>query len=63
MIEKPDAGELMAGPLGAWLATQNASRSEAKAKSRKYIFYGVVGAAGVGILVLIFSQSFQMAAV
>lgn len=63
MIEKPDAHALMAGPLGEWLALQNASRSQARAKSRRYIFYGVVGAVFVGTFVLIFSHNVQLTAI
>ena len=59
MIEKPDAATLMAGPLGEWLAGQNASRSEAKVKSRKYTFYGILGAVFLGAFTLVFSHSAQ----
>lgn len=59
MIEKPDAYALMAGPLGEWLATQNASRTEAKQKSRRYTTYGIIGAIVVGGLVLLISQNLQ----
>jgi hypothetical protein len=59
VIERPDAGALMAGPLGTWLAGQNAARSEAKEKSRKYTFYGIVGAIFLGTFTLVFSHSAQ----
>ena len=59
MIEKPDANALMAGPLGEWLAAQNASRSEAKEKSRRYTTCGIIGAIVVGGLVLLISQNLQ----
>ena len=62
MIEKPDAGALIAGPLGEWLAGQNASRGEAKAKAQRYTFYGVVGAVFCGIFALVFTQNFQVVA-
>ena len=63
MIEKPDASALMAGSLGQWLATQNASRSEAKVKSRRYTFYGVVGAVLFGAIAFVLSQNVQITAV
>ncbi len=59
MIEKPDAGALMAGPLGDWLTGQNAARGEAKEKSKRYTFYGIVGAVFLGAFTLVFSHSFQ----
>ena len=62
MIERPDANALMAGPLGEWLAGQNASRSEAKAKAKKYTFYGIVGAVFCGVIALILSQDFEVTA-
>lgn len=57
MIEKPDANILMAGPLGEWLAGQNASRSEAKVKAQRYTFYGILGAVFLGTFVFVFSHS------
>lgn len=62
MIEKPDADALMAGPLGNWLSTQNAARGEAKEKSRRYTFYGIVGAVFCGAFALVFTQNFQVIA-
>ena len=59
MIERPDANALMAGPLGTWLATQNDSRAEAKAKAQKYTFYGIVGAVSLGAFTLILFRDLQ----
>jgi len=61
MIERPDADALMAGPLGQWLAGQQAARDEAREKSRRYTFYGVVAAAALGLFVLIVFHSFEPA--
>lgn len=63
MIEKPDATALMAGPLGEWLAAQAAARGDAKAKARKYTFYGIVGAVVLGTLALVITQSVQATAI
>jgi len=59
VIEKYDAAALMAGPLGEWLAGQNAARAEAKVKSQKYTFYGILGAVFLGAFTLVLSQSVQ----
>lgn len=43
MIEKPDVDELMAGPLGQWLAQQAVVRAEARRKSnRRFMIASVV---------------------
>jgi hypothetical protein len=52
VIERPDAQALMAGPLGTWLSGQSEARATAKAKSRKYTFYGAVAGLSLGLLVL-----------
>ncbi len=59
VIERPDAQALMAGPLGTWLAGQSESRALAKAKSRKYTFYGLVSGASLGVFVLILFRDFE----
>jgi hypothetical protein len=61
VIERPDAQALMAGPLGEWLAGQAGARAEAKEKSRKYTFYGIVGAASLGLFVLILFRDVEAA--
>jgi hypothetical protein len=59
VIERPDAQALMAGPLGTWLAGQSEARATAKAKSRKYTFYGVVAGASLGLFVLILFRDIE----
>lgn len=59
MIERPNADALMAGPLGQWLSGQQAARDEAKAKSKRYTFYGIVAALGLGVFVLILFQDIE----
>lgn len=59
MIERPDAQALMAGPLGQWLSGQSEARDTAKAKSRKYTFYGMVAGASLGLFVLILFRDIE----
>ncbi len=59
MIERPDAQALMAGPLGQWLSGQSEARDTAKAKSRKYTFYGLVAGASLGLFVLILFRDIE----
>lgn len=61
MIEKPDAAVLMAGPLGQWLAAQSDTRSQAKAKARKYTVYGAVGAGVSAALAMAITGSVRLA--
>ncbi|MBM3595868.1 MAG: hypothetical protein FJX31_08885 [Alphaproteobacteria bacterium] len=61
MIERPDAQDLMAGPLGQWLSGQAEACAEVKEKSRKYTFYGLVGAASLGLFVLILFRDLEAA--
>ncbi len=55
VIVRPDPDALMAGELGAWLGQQDGARSDAKAKMRKRQTLAVAGAAGVAILIVLFS--------
>ncbi len=49
----------MAGPLGQWLAGQDASRADAKAKSRRYTTWGIIGAVVGGLAGLALFQDFD----
>lgn len=51
----------MAGPLGDWLTSQNASRDEAKAKSLKYTSLGIIGAVIGGAAGLLLFRDFDVA--
>lgn len=57
MIERPDADALMAGPLGTWLASQNAERAVVKAKVTKIRLIGVVLAFVVGVAITLFGDN------
>lgn len=59
MIERPDADALMAGPLGEWLASQNASRAEAIEKSARYTKNGIIAAVVLGLAALALFRSFE----
>ncbi len=54
MIERPDPDALMAGPLGAWLNSQNEARAAVKAKVRKVRIIGVCAAVALFVAVLLF---------
>ncbi len=56
MIERPDADTLMAGPLGSWLNAQSDARAEAKAKASYRRKLGLIAAAAVAVVVLLFSR-------
>ena len=51
MIERPDADALMAGPLGQWLAAQDALREEARAKAAKWQKRGIIAACAMAVVV------------
>lgn len=59
MIERPDADALMAGSLGQWLAGQDASRAEAKAKSARYTRNGIIAGIVLGIAALALFRDFE----
>ena len=59
MIERPDADALMAGPLGAWLAQQDGARAEAKAKSRRYTTWGIIGAIPLALIAMAIFRDFE----
>ena len=61
MIERPDAAALMAGPLGQWLAGQEAARTDARDKSARYTRNGVIGAAVLGLGALVLFRSIDAA--
>ncbi len=56
MIERPDADELMAGPLGQWLSDQNAERAAVKAKVSRWRMFAIAGAVAVALVVLVLSR-------
>lgn len=53
MIERPDATALLAGPLGQWLAEQDAVRDETRAKANRRMYWGIGFAAAVAFIVII----------
>lgn len=56
VIERPDADQLMAGPLGQWLRDQNEERAAVKAKIKRYRKLAIGGAVAVAIVVLLFTR-------
>lgn len=54
MIGRPDPDALLAGPLGAWIASQEGARTEALAKSRKRTFWGICAAVAVAVAIVLF---------
>lgn len=56
MIVKPDADALMAGPLGEWLAAQNAARDAVRARVSRIRKLALIGAAAVSALVMLLSK-------
>lgn len=61
MIERPDAASLMAGPLGAWLESQNAERAAVKAKAARIWQIGLGLACALAVAVILFGGEFGTA--
>ena len=61
MIERPDADALMAGPLGAWLASQEDERAAVKAKVARIRHLGLGAACAVALLIILFGWRFDLA--
>jgi Protein of unknown function (DUF3137) len=53
MIERPDAGTLMAGPLGSWLAAQNGERAAVKARAAWIRKLGIAAACVVAAAIVL----------
>lgn len=54
MIERPDADELLKGPLGSWLLDQNEERARVKAKADRIWQLGLAAACAVAVLLILF---------
>ena len=52
MIERPDPDELMAGPLGQWLAEQSGARDRARERAAWWVKAGIGAACLVAIVVI-----------
>jgi len=56
MIERPNPEELLAGPLGQWLAEQDGARARARERASWWVTAGIIGACLVAAVVILFSH-------
>lgn len=61
MIERPDASALLAGPLGSWLAAQNAEREAVRAKAARIRSWGIAAACALAVGVILFGGRIMLA--
>lgn len=61
MIERPDAAQLLAGPLGSWLAAQNAEREAMKQKCAKVRMTGIGTAVAIAAVIVFLTGRVQLA--